>query len=605
MQEVLNRIDTRTSTFRLSLARAVDRSRIRGSRAADDITRSVGDFSAATALLRDRDHDHRSDADAVDGVLRSASLIDTFMTDNQLDATSQRDWQGVRVELDELARAYGVTWNRTSPPPAASPVNDQSVRQLLTRTSGDAVQLRRSLDQALAHGRLKTVREDDDINRFVTDLTESTNRLNAQVDRRQVVTSGIPGLLQAGVPIDSFMRRHPLTTGAQNDWLAVRRDLDDLAHAANVAWDWNHPVGPSTGDDSRRLAGTYQLDTTRGDDLQKAAEQATRTVPPGQRDRTYQRLVKRLEPPDVIAIDRQGTRVSMATSRGPRVTFEADDRLRTEEASAGQRLQTRAAFRGDQLVLTTTGAPGNDYTVTFEPMDAGDNLRVTRRIVEDGRRQPVTVASFYRRSSDVPQWDVYAPGAETRSGTSGPGNFNVPAGTRLVATLNEDLSTKTTHDRDRFSMTVTSPAQYSGAVIEGFVSGVNASGRVSGRADMSLNFQTIGQRNGRSSQFAGVIDSMRTPGGDAVRVDVEGKVEPTDSQTEKTVQRGTIGAALGAIIGAIAGGGKGAAVGAIIGAGGGAGTVSPKALTTEPPRGTEVTITSRAATAAAGTGGQR
>ena len=154
-------------------------------------------------------------------------------------------------------------------------------------------------------------------------------------------------------------------------------------------------------------------------------------------------------------------------------------------------------------------------------------------------------------------------------------------------------------------MTVTSPSQYSGAVIEGFVSDVNVSERVSGRADMALNFQTIAQRNGRSSQFA-VIESMRTPNGETVRVDNEGKVEPTDSQTGKTVQRGTVGAALGAIIGAIAGGGKGAGIGAVIGAGGGAGTVIAAGRDQlDLQRGTEVTITSGAAGRAAAIGGAR
>ena len=54
---------------------------------------------------------------------------------------------------------------------------------------------------------------------------------------------------------------------------------------------------------------------------------------------------------------------------------------------------------------------------------------------------------------------------------------------------------------------------------------------------------------------------------------------------------------LGAIIGAIASGGKGAAVGAVIGAGGGAGTVIAQGRgQLDLQRGTEVTITSGAAT---------
>src|SRR5262249_11925795 len=75
-----------------------------------------------------------------------------------------------------------------------------------------------------------------------------------------------------------------------------------------------------------------------------------------------------------------------------------------------------------------------------------------------------------------------------------------------------------------------------------------------------------------SYQFAGIIESVRTPNGDTVRVDNEGTVRD-DSQSSKTVQRAAIGTAVGAIIGAIAGGGKGAAICAIVGAGGGAGSV--------------------------------
>ena len=597
VRELLTLIDTSTETFRLGFDRAIDRSRMRGSRAADEIGRSINDFKQATVRLRDRVNLRRSDAAAVEDVLKPAAIIDTFVMDNQLDAPVERDWQDLRRDLDELARAYGVAWNATGSQTMPTSVPAQQVQQLVARTTTDTVQFRRTLDQALARSRINSSREEDDINRLVTELTEATNHLSDHVDRRQTVTNNIDDLLQRGAKIDSFMQRHPLTTRAQSDWLIVRRDLDEVARAHNVAWDWRNPRytadSPSAGGFDGRLSGTYQLESSRGDDPRRAAEQATRTVPPGQRDRAYQRLMNRLEAPEVISIDRNGNRLSMATSRGPRVTFDADGRVQTEQESAGRNINTRATLHGDQLVLTTTGSQGNDFTVTFEPMDAGANLRVTRRIVDDGRRQPVTVASFYRRTSEQPQWDVYPRAVGTATKDTSAARFIVPAGTRLVATLDEDLSTKTTHDRDRFSLTVSSPAQYRGAVIEGFVSGVNASGRVSGRADMALNFQTIAQRNSQASEFSGVIESIRTPNGETVRVDNEGRVEPTDSQTEKTVQRGAIGAALGAIIGAIAGGGKGAGIGAVIGAGGGAGTVIVEGRDQlDLQRGTEVTITS-------------
>jgi hypothetical protein len=119
---------------------------------------------------------------------------------------------------------------------------------------------------------------------------------------------------------------------------------------------------------------------------------------------------------------------------------------------------------------------------------------------------------------------------------------------------------------------------------------VQRSGRITGRSQMTLNFDTIRLRNGRSYRFAGIVESIRTSGGDTVRVDNEGSVRD-DNQTTKTAQRAAIGTAVGAIIGAIAGGGKGAAIGAIVGAGGGAGSVYVEGRNDlELTRGTQLTI---------------
>ena len=194
----------------------------------------------------------------------------------------------------------------------------------------------------------------------------------------------------------------------------------------------------------------------------------------------------------MIAIDRNDHHVTLASSLAPRVDFEADGRARTEWLSDGSTISTRAVLYGDQLVVATSGNWGNDYSVTFEPMDDGRSLRLTRHIYDVALAQPVTVESFYRRSSDEADWDMY-------SWT--PGNMSnvdlrnvdapVPNGTRLVATLEDALSTRESREGDRFTLTIRSPSPYQGAVIAGFVAGLNDSGRVSGRAEVALGFQTI------------------------------------------------------------------------------------------------------------------
>ena len=160
----------------------------------------------------------------------------------------------------------------------------------------------------------------------------------------------------------------------------------------------------------------------------------------------------------------------------------------------------------------------------------------------------------------------------------------------MVAVLDKSVSTLNARESDRFTATVRQPSQYEGATIEGHVSSVQRSGRVTGRSELTLNFDTIRLRDGRSFRFGGILESVRNAQGETVKIDNEGMVRD-DDQTTKTVQRAAIGTAVGAIIGAIAGGGKGAAIGAVLGAGGGAGSVYVQGRDDlELDRGTELII---------------
>ncbi len=89
---------------------------------------------------------------------------------------------------------------------------------------------------------------------------------------------------------------------------------------------------------------------------------------------------------------------------------------------------------------------------------------------------------------------------------------------------------------------------------------------------MTLNFERIRMRDGRTYNFAGLVQTVWTPNGEVVNVNNESTVRD-DNRTSTTVARTAIGTGIGALIGAIAGGAKGAAIGAAIGAGTGAGSV--------------------------------
>jgi hypothetical protein len=156
--------------------------------------------------------------------------------------------------------------------------------------------------------------------------------------------------------------------------------------------------------------------------------------------------------------------------------------------------------------------------------------------------------------------------------TNRTGDFVIPYGVSLSGRLENLVTTKVSQNGDRFKLTVQSPSEYRGAVIEGYLSGIDRSGKVSGQSTMTFNFEKITLPDGRTHDFAGQVMSINDATGRVVKVDNEGTIRG-DNQTNQTAKRGAAGGGLGALIGVIAGGGRGAAIGAIIGAAGGASTV--------------------------------
>jgi hypothetical protein len=283
-------------------------------------------------------------------------------------------------------------------------------------------------------------------------------------------------------------------------------------------------------------------------------------------------IERRLAAPEMLAIERRGRNVTVASSRAPQVTFEADGRDKVEQTGRGRTVRVNATLNGDQLVVSSTGERGNDFRVTFDVLGNGQQLQVTRSIDIEGLTRPAVVNSFYNRTSEVAQLNLPLEPSVVRSNPPR-GPYTVADGAELTATLNNGLSTRQAREGDRFTLTVRSPSTYDGAIIEGYVSSVERSTRVSGRPQLTFNFERIRMRDGRTFSFDGYIQSVRAPNGEAVRVDNEGSISEKSSQTTETVARTGIGAALGALIGAVAGGGKGAAIGAAVGAGAGAGSV--------------------------------
>lgn len=148
----------------------------------------------------------------------------------------------------------------------------------------------------------------------------------------------------------------------------------------------------------------------------------------------------------------------------------------------------------------------------------------------------------------------------------------VPAGTQMRIRLNDTLSSKDSRVGDKFTATVVNPSRYEEARINGHIRSIRKSGRVEGRTTMSLAFDTIHLREGRSGTLRAEV--LRIYDGDSEsKVDEEGRVQ-SGGRGKQTLKRSGIGAVAGAVIGGLAGGRKGAAIGLIVGGAAGAGSIA-------------------------------
>ncbi len=598
IRDVVRRIQTRTD----SLQRAVQDAANRNNYRVDDINRMILDFENAANQLDRRLGSRRSSTTDAQTLLDRGAQIDTFFLNNRLGAGSRREWQAIRSDLDQLASYYNLSTSWGSGTSSNSSggyndyrLNDYQMRQLVERLNVRSATFTRSLRNDLNRVSYND-RSLDEVRRNLNDFETALIQLRNRVNSRQSTASDARNVLDRAAFLNNYIADRQLSNQTENSWSSLRSDLEQLANAFNIAWNWSTYPGPGGypggGYGNRQdLTGTFRLNSTRGDDVRRAVDNATRNLSLAEKQRVYDSLLRRLDPPQMLAIDRSGNSVTIASTRAPQINFVADGREQVETTPGGRQVRVRAMLSGDTLTINRTGERANDFTVTFDPSDGGRELLVTRTLYSDRISQPVVVRTYYDRTSDVAQLNIYDTNREDSNiGGVATGNFVIPNGTEIVAVLNNDLSTQNAREGDRFTMTVRSPGQYDGATIEGQVTSISRSGRVSGRSELTMDFDTIRLRDGSSYRFAGILESVRTPNGDVVRVDNEGSVRESD-QTNKTVTRTAIGTAVGAIIGAIAGGGKGAAIGAIVGAGAGAGSVYVQGRNDlDLTAGTEVTV---------------
>lgn len=442
----------------------------------------------------------------------------------------------------------------------------------------------------------------DDVMTDLRNLQDKVRGFDQDIVARRDNRDAMNNILDSAKGVNAFMVENRQYRGLETDWNSFRSQLNRLSSSYGITPDWSYrgigdsntsyPSQPVSQGPSSPLTGTYRIDIARSERISDVL--AGSRVGAAQR----QELESKLEAPEEIAIDVSGDQVTLASSKASPVTVTADGRDKTETAN-GRTVRVRSTLRGDRLTVSSVGGE-NDYTVTFEPQQDGRTMKVTRRITADYLRETIFAESVYNRTSSVaglgirgnsndtgayssndPNDDPYTRNPRnTNPGNRNPtssrprvGEFIVPDGTIVTGRLDTDVDTKASQNNDRFRMTVESPNEYRGALIEGYLSGIDRSNRVYGRSTVTFNFERITMPDGRAYDFAGSLQQVTDQTGKIIAVDNEGTAQG-NNKTRDTATRGGIGAGIGAILGAIIGGGKGAAIGAIIGGGAGAGSVA-------------------------------
>jgi hypothetical protein len=125
----------------------------------------------------------------------------------------------------------------------------------------------------------------------------------------------------------------------------------------------------------------------------------------------------------------------------------------------------------------------------------------------------------------------------------------LPAGTTMNARLEQSLGTASSHENDRFTLTVVDPVMAqdgsvaipAGAMLWGHVTGIHSANLPGEQSVIRLSFDELGI-NGRGYPFTGSVENVTVQN------------QTTNATSSSTARGAATGAAAGAVLGAIVGG---------------------------------------------------
>src|ERR1044071_9875792 len=117
--------------------------------------------------------------------------------------------------------------------------NTRLVGNMLQRLERSSSRFRNSLNVALVQRSVDQTGPQNDVSTLESDFDLAIKEFRDQFTRRLAVAADVESILQKASPINSFVTKNTLNLRVKNDWTSVRTDLNTLASAYGVSWQWN------------------------------------------------------------------------------------------------------------------------------------------------------------------------------------------------------------------------------------------------------------------------------------------------------------------------------------------------------------------------------
>ena len=140
----------------------------------------------------------------------------------------------------------------------------QEIEKLVKRIEKGANQFKKSVDKGLDNSRWNQTRTETEINTYVREFENATDRLKKNTRKGDLSESDAREVLQRADRIDRFMDRYNLGRRAESDWDTLRRDLDQLPALHRFGWQWGGRGRP--GWREGEYAGEHDRDDRGRDD---------------------------------------------------------------------------------------------------------------------------------------------------------------------------------------------------------------------------------------------------------------------------------------------------------------------------------------------------